>query len=157
MATLPKVYLEHLAEISPDIIIAVDRGGNIIFYNDGARRTLGYSLEEVLGRHVTLIYGDLAEARRLMGAMRSADRDTAGTTHNFETTLIDKSGNRIPAAISGSIIKDSSGAEIGSIGFAKDLREIRKRQRLATLGEIAASIAHAVNTPREAITNHPEL
>ncbi len=79
MATLPKVYLEHLAEISPDIIIAVDRTGSIVFYNDGARRTLGYSSEEVLGRHVTLIYGDLAEARRLMTAMRSADRDAVGT------------------------------------------------------------------------------
>ena len=77
MATLPKVYLEHLAEISPDIIVAVDRSGNIIFYNDGARRTLGYSLDEVLGRHITLIYGDLEEARRLMAAMRSADQDMA--------------------------------------------------------------------------------
>jgi len=157
MATLPKVYLEHLAEISPDIIVAVDRGGNIIFYNDGARRTLGYSLDEVLGRHVTLIYGDLEEARRLMAAMRSADQDMAGRTHNFETVLIDKSGNRIPAAISGAIIKDASGLEVGSIGFAKDLREIRERQRLATLGEIAVSIAHEVNNPLEAITNQLDL
>jgi CheY-like chemotaxis protein len=99
----------------------------------------------------------MAEAKRLMSAMRSADRDSAGKTHNFETILIDKSGNRIPAAISGSIIKDGSGAEIGSIGFAKDLREIRKRQRLATLGEIAVSIAHEVNNPLEAITNQVEL
>lgn len=157
MATLPKIYLEHLAEISPDIIIAVDISGNIIFYNDGARRTLGYSPEEVLGRHVTLLYGDLAEARRLMAAMRSADREPPGKTHNFETVIIDKAGNRIPAAISGSIIKDQNGNEIGSIGFAKDLREIRQRQRLATLGEIAVSIAHEVNNPLEAITNQVEL
>ena len=157
MATLPKVYLEHLAEISPDIIVAVDRGGSIIFYNDGARRILGYSSAEVLDRHVTLLYGDLAEARRLMAAMRSADRDPAGKTHNFETTLIDKKGNRIPAAISGSIIKDASGNEIGSIGFAKDLREIRRRDRLATLGEIAVSLAHEVNNPLEAIGNQLEL
>jgi len=157
MATLPKVYLEHLSEISPDIIVAVDRSGEIIFYNDGARRTLGYSLEEVLGKHITLIYGDLAEARRLMTAMRSADRDSAGRTHNFETVLIDKAGNRIPAAISGAIIKDAAGDEVGSIGFAKDLREIRQRQQMATLGEIAVSIAHEVNNPLEAITNQVEL
>jgi PAS domain S-box-containing protein len=157
MATLPKVYLEHLAEISPDIIIAVDRKGHIIFYNDGARRTLGYTHAEVLGRHVTLVYGEIAEARRLMTAMRSAERDQAGTTQNFETILIDKHGNRIPAAISGSIIKDDGGKEIGSIGFAKDLREIRQRQRLATLGEVAVSIAHEVNNPLEVIGNQLEL
>jgi PAS domain S-box-containing protein len=157
MAALPKVYLEHLAEISPDIIIAVDRKGHIIFYNDGARRTLGYTPEEVLGRHVTLVYGEITEARRLMTAMRSAERDQAGTTQNFETALIAKDGGRIPVAISGSIIKDDQGQEIGSIGFAKDLREIRQRQRLATLGEIAVSIAHEVNNPLEAIGNQLEL
>jgi len=157
MATLPKVYLEHLAEISPDIIVAVDRSGEIIFYNDGARRTLGYSSEEILGRHITLIYGTIEECRRLMSAMRSAEKDTAGTTHNFETVLIDKQGNRIPAAISGSIIKDPEGKEVGSIGFAKDLREIRARQQLATLGEVAVSLAHEVNNPLEAIGNQLEL
>jgi PAS domain S-box-containing protein len=157
MATLPKVYLEHLAEISPDIIMAVDRAGEIIFYNDGARRTLGYSPEEVLGRHITMIYGTIEECRRLMSAMRSAENDTAGTTQNFETVLIDKHGSRIPAAISGSIIKDSEGKEIGSIGFAKDLREIRARQQLATLGEVAVSLAHEVNNPLEAINNQLEL
>ncbi|MBI2964532.1 MAG: response regulator [Deltaproteobacteria bacterium] len=157
MATLPKVYLEHLAEISPDIIIAVDRQGRIIFYNDGARRTLGYCSEEVLGRHVTLIYGDIAEARRLMAAMRSAERGAAGSTQNFETTVIDKWGERIPAAISGSIIKDAAGNEIGSIGFAKDLREIRQRQQLATMAEIAVSLAHQINNPLEAIANQLEL
>jgi PAS domain S-box-containing protein len=99
--------LFEAAEISTDIIIAVDNSGSIVFCDDGARRKLGYSSEEVLGRHVTLIYGDLAEARRLMSAMRSADRDTAGKTDNFETVLIDKSGNRIPAAISASFIKDA--------------------------------------------------
>lgn len=157
MATLPKVYLEHLAEISPDIIVAVDRKGDVIFYNDGAQRTLGYAPQEVLGRHITLIYGDIAEAKRLMAAMRSADRDKVGVTQNFETTLIDKLGNRIPAAISGAIIKDTDGREVGSIGFAKDLREIRQRQRLATLGEVAVSISHEVNNPLSAITNQLEL
>ncbi len=157
MAELPKVYLEHLAEISPDIIVAVDREGRIVFYNDGARRTLGYAPEEVLGKHITLIYGTIAEAKRLMAAMRSAEENTAGTTQNFETVLIDKKGDRIPAAISGSIIKDADGHESGSIGFAKDLREIRKKQKLATLGEVAVSIAHEINNPLEAIANQLEL
>jgi hypothetical protein len=62
-----------------------------------------------------------------MSAMRIVDRDPPGKIHNFETMLIDKAGNRIPAAISGSIIRDASGAELATIGFAKDLRDIRKR------------------------------
>jgi PAS domain S-box-containing protein len=157
MTTLPKIYLEHLVEMSTDIIVAVDRDGSIVFYNDGARRTLGYTPQEVLGRHVTLIYPSLDEARRLMSAMRNANLDVAGKAQNFETTLIAKNGIRIPVAISGSIIKDEHGKEIGSIGFAKDLREIRERDRLVTLGEIAVSIAHEINNPLEAIANNLEL
>lgn len=154
---LPKIYFDHLVEISSDIIIAVDRRGNIIYYNDGARRTLGYSWKEVHGKHVTLIYDSIAEARRVMEAMRSAGLDPAGRSLNFETTVRSKDGTIIPVAIAGSIIKDDQGQEVGSIGFAKDLRDIRKRDRLATLGEIAVSIAHEINNPLEAIANNLEL
>jgi PAS domain S-box-containing protein len=157
MNTLPKIYFDRLVEVSPDIIVAVDRKGTIVFYNDGARRTLGYSLEEVLGQHVTLLYPSVEEARRVMAAMRSADRDTVGTARNFETTLVAKDGSSIPVAISGSLIKDEGGQEVGSVGFAKDLREIRRRDRLATLGEIAVSLAHEINNPLEAIANNLEL
>ncbi|MGH7859184.1 MAG: response regulator [Candidatus Binatia bacterium] len=157
MATLAKIYFDHLVEMSSDIIVAVDRSGSIVFYNDGARRTLGYTHHEVLGRRVTMIYPSLEEARRLMSAMRSAELDVAGKAQNFETTLVAKAGARIPVAISGSIIKDERGEEIGSIGFAKDLREIRKRDRLVTLGEVAVSIAHEINNPLEAIANNLEL
>ena len=40
---LPQVYFERLLETSPDIVVAVDREGIVIFYNDGAAATLGYS------------------------------------------------------------------------------------------------------------------
>ncbi len=43
MLTLDQNYLKTLIESSPDIIIAVDRDGTIIYYNDGARRNLHYS------------------------------------------------------------------------------------------------------------------
>ncbi len=157
MGGLSKVYFKRLGEISPDIIVAVDREGTIVFYNDGARRTLGYNFQEVLGRHVRLLYPDIEEAKRVMRAMRSADLGTSGKPGNFETTLVSKTGLKIPVAISGSIVKDDQEREIGSIGFAKDLREIRKRDRLITLGEIAVSIAHEINNPLEVISNNLDL
>ena len=50
---LPAIYFEKLLESSPDIVVAVDYRGIISFYNDGARQTLGYATDEVLGQHVT--------------------------------------------------------------------------------------------------------
>ena len=40
---LPPEYLERLVESSSDIVVAVDRRGSIIYYNDGAEKNLGYS------------------------------------------------------------------------------------------------------------------
>lgn len=157
MGQLPPVYLERLVENSLDIVIAVDRDGKIIFYNDGAYRTLGYTSTEIRGKYVTAVYPSLEEARRVMGAMRSGEPGETSQVKNFETTLLTKTGEHIPAAISGSIIYDEAGNEIGSIGFLKDLREIRRRDQLATLGELAVGLAHRINNPLEVIFNNLEL
>src|SRR5213593_1506004 len=140
---LPAIYFEKLLESSPDIVVAVDRQGIISFYNDGARQTLGYTPDEVLGQHVTRLYPDLAEARKVMAAMRQGK--------NCETTFVTKSGARIPVLIAGSIIRDAEGHELGSIGFAKDLRDIRRHDQLATLAEVAIGLAHEINNPLEVI------
>ncbi|HJY79684.1 MAG TPA: response regulator [Candidatus Binatia bacterium] len=157
MFQLPPVYFERLLESSLDIVIAVDAAGQIIFYNDGAYQTLGYTPAEIRGKHVTTVYPGLDEARKVMAAMRSGEFGAKGKVKNFETVLVAKSGEQIPAAISGSIIYDETGAEIGSIGFLKDLREIRRRDQLATLGELAVGLAHTINNPLEVILNNLDL
>lgn len=158
MDQLLPVYFERLLESSLDIVIAVDREGQIIFYNDGAYKTLGYTSAEILGKQVTTVYPSLDEARAVKAAMRSGEfGGERGKVKNFETVLVAKSGERIPAAISGSLIYDETGAEIGSIGFLKDLRDIRRRDQLATLGELAVGLAHRVNNPLEVIFNNLDL
>ena len=152
---LPAVYFEQLLEDSPDIIVAVDRHGIITFYNDGARQTLGYTPDDVLGQHVTRLYPDLAEARKVMDAMK-AGQGGPGRVRNFDTTFVTKTAERIPVAISGSII-GGEGARMGSIGFAKDLREIRRHDRAVTLAEVAVGLAHEINNPLEVLVNNLNL
>jgi PAS domain S-box-containing protein len=155
MLTLDQNYLQRLIESSPDIIIAVDREGTIIYYNDGARRNLSFSASEIIGQPVTRIYPTKEEAQRVMRAMRESGDD--GRISSFETVLRDKDNREIPVAISGSIIRDDQGTEIGSIGYARDIRRMRQREQLATCGEIAVSLAHEINNPLEAILNNLEL
>lgn len=157
MFQLPPVYFERLLENSLDIVIAVDHQGQIIFYNDGAYQTLGYTSAEIRGKPVTTVYPSLEEARRVMAAMRSGESGESSQVKNFETVLVGKNGEHIPVAISGSIIYDETGTEIGSIGFLKDLREIRRRDQLATLGELSVGLAHRINNPLEVIFNNLEL
>ncbi len=154
---LPVQYFQKLVESCPDIIISVDTHGTITFYNDGARQNLGFSYEEVLGKNVLEIYPNLDEARRVMAAMRADDAAGKGYVRNFETIFKTKKGEEIPVAISASITYDEQGQEIGSIGFAKDLREIRRRDQLVTLGEIAVGLSHEINNSLEILVNQAEM
>ena len=153
MFSLDPKYFERLVESSPDIIVAVDRGGTVVFYNDGARTCLHYSTQEIIGQNVERLYPSLQEAQRVMHAMRAG----GGRVSSFETTFLGKDNELIPVAISGSLIYDDDRNEIGSIGFARDIREMRRRDQLVTAGEIAVSLAHEINNPLEAITNNLEL
>ena len=154
---LPAQYFQKLVESCPDIIISVDKQGTITFYNDGARQNLGFSYEEVLGKNVLEIYPSLEEARRVMTAMRADAGEGKGRVRNFETVFKTKKGEKIPVAISASITYDEHGNEIGSIGFAKDLRIIRRRDQLVTLAEIAIGLSHEINNALEVLVNQTEM
>ena len=154
---LPVQYFQKLVESCSDIIIAVDKQGIITFYNDGARQNLGFTPEEVLGKNLLAIYPSIEEARRVMAAMRGGDVQAKGRLSNFETTFKTRRGDAIPVAISASIIYDDNGNEVGSIGFAKDIREIRRRDQLATLCEIAIGMSHEINNSLEVLVNQVEM
>lgn len=155
--SLPPQYFQKLVESCPDIIIAVDKQGTIIFYNDGARENLGFTQQEMLGKSVLEVYPSREEARKVRAAMRRGGDEEKGKVSNFETTFRTKRGERVPVAISASFIYDERGQEIGSIGFAKDIREIRHRDQLATLCEIAVGLSHEVNNSLEVLVNHLDL
>jgi CheY-like chemotaxis protein len=76
---------------------------------------------------------------------------------NFETVFKTKRGDTIPVAISAAITYDDRGNEIGSIGFAKDIREIRRRDQLVTLGEVAIGLSHEINNSLEVLVNQIEM
>lgn len=150
---LTQERLLQLIERSPDIIVATDRKGTVIYYNDGAAKSLGYTSDEIRGRYVAELYPSLEEARRVMQAMR----DGGGSVETFQTTFLAKSGEIIPVAITGTLLRDEKGEPDGTIGFAKDLREILRKDQLATLGEVAIGVSHEINNPLAVILNQAEL
>ncbi len=154
---LSKDRLERLIARSTDIVVATDRKGMVIYYNDGATRSLGYTQDEILGKFVVQLYPDFDEAKRVMSAMRDPGNGGLGIVETFETTYVSKSEQRIPVAISGAITYDEGGDEDGTIGFAKDLRELRRKDQLATLGEVAVGLSHEINNPLAVILNQMDL
>jgi PAS domain S-box-containing protein len=138
-------------------VVATDRKGTVVYYNDGASEVLGYKPEEVLGGFVGRFYPSIAEAKRVLAAMRGALYGGRGICETFRTTFVSKSGEHIPVAISGTILYDDAGAEDGTIGFAKDLRDILRKDQLATCGEVAIGLSHEIRNPLAVIVNQAEL
>lgn len=154
---LTKERLLQLVARSTDIVVATDPHGTVIYYNDGAKKILGYDPEEVLGTFVARLYPTVEEAKRVKRAMEGPEHGGAGVVENFRTTFLSKTGERIPVAISGTLLWDEEGDGDGTIGFAKDLREILHKDQLATLGEVAIGLSHEINNPLAVILNQTEL
>ncbi len=154
---LTQQRLLQLVARSPDIVVGTDREGTVIYFNDGAKAALGYFEDEVLGIHVSRLYPSLEEAKTVMRAMRSPDFGGQDIVETFQTEFLSKRGEAIPVAISGTLLRDEQGGEDGTIGFAKDLREILHKDQLATLGEVAIGLSHEINNPLAVIVNQATL
>ena len=65
-----KRYLTRLIESSPDAIIATDKNGNVVLFNEGAETLLGYRAEDVIGRPTTDLYDSEERAKDVLVEMR---------------------------------------------------------------------------------------
>ena len=114
-----KRYLTRLIESSTDAIIATDKEGKVVLFNEGAETLLGYRSDEVIGRDATELYGDEEHARDVAREMRKR----GGTVAGFESVLRAKGGDEIPVVVSSSVLFGERGEEVGTVGFATDMRE----------------------------------
>ena len=146
-------FQTNLIQTSNDGIIANDRHGNIIIFNEGAERVLGYRRDEVIGKiMVTQLYPP-GVAQEVRAKINSPEYGGAGRLIHYETMGLSKTGEQIPVELSASLIHGDD-QELTTVGFFRDLRERRQLQekllqseRLAALGQMAAHISHEVKNP----------
>lgn len=113
-------YARSLILSSPDMIIAVDKDRRIIEFNKAAQRTFGYSSEEILGKHVKVLYNDPEEALRIHEATRRRGQ-IIGEVINRR-----KNGETFTSSISASVLYDPEGEFIGFMGISRDITARKK-------------------------------
>ena len=87
-----------------------------------------------------------------------------GALHDFECQLRRRDGEAIPVLLSSTVLFDSEGRFMGTENIAKDLTRLKSvmaqlaaSEKMATLGQMAAGIAHEINTPLGVILGYAQL
>lgn len=117
-SSLSQKGFRHLAQV-PDIVVATDELGRIVYLNEAAEEVLGYARTEVVGRLIVDLYPSLEEAQRVMAAIRDPRNERAGRVGNFHTIYRTKDGEDVKVAMSGATLQDEDGAPAGTIGIAR--------------------------------------
>ena len=138
-------------------IFIFDREGRIVEANDAFLRMVGYDREDVIAGRVR--WNDLTPSEwRDRHARAAVELEMNGTVQPYEREYFRKDGTRVPALI-GSARIEESGSE--GVAFVLDLTERRRAaealremqmelahaNRVATMGQLTASITHEVNQP----------
>ena len=146
-----------IVEYSDDAILSKDLTGQIMSWNQAAARILGYSHEEILGSSILrLIPQELHhEEKTILAKIRAGER-----IDHYETVRLTKSGERLDVSLSISPIRDDSGTIVGASKILRDISakkrteaSLLQAEKIAAVGRMAATIAHEVNNPLEAVMN----
>lgn len=165
-----KTFLENVIESTVHGIVVVDTKGNVLIFNEGMEKLTGYSAEEIIFRgHLSTFY-NIDVAKENMRKMRRGEHGPVGKLNPTRMSITTKTGEEIPVTLSASLI-EMDGKPVGSVGVFTDIREILQMkkeledahlqlvqsEKIASVGRMAAGVAHEINNPLSGIMIYAEL
>lgn len=126
--------LAAIVESSVDAIASMTMDGIVTSWNSGAEAIYGYTAEEMIGRHVSVLYPPdrTVELEPILAQIRRGRQ-----VHHFETQRVRKDGTVIDMSLSVSPIRGEGGAIVGAAGVMRDVTErnwAEAEQRAAEAG-----------------------
>jgi PAS domain S-box-containing protein len=158
----PELLRERLAAIvesSDDIIVSKTLDGIITSWNRGAERILGYAPDEIIGKHVSMLFPPECadDTTIILDKIRRGEK-----VDHYQTRRRRKDGQIIDVSITVSPIRDASGKVVGA---SKIGRDITRQKQIETERDVAdrrkdeflAMLAHELRNPLASINNAAQL
>jgi two-component system, NtrC family, sensor kinase len=150
--------LSTVVEQSPVAVVITDPGGKISYINRKFTETTGYSLEEALGKNPRILNSGYSPREMYVTLWQTV---LAGKEWQGEFRNQKKNGEVFWESAVISPIVDESGKITHLVGMKQDITEqrameseLRQAQKLEGIGQLAAGIAHEINTPTQFVTDN---